>query len=162
MLFLYFAFIHTSIHTSINTFIHTFIHASIHTSIHACRRESIESVYRQLNEAGELLDGGEEQREEVVEEARRAFGHNVCLYSEDGRLMLDGTIGLARVAGGALQESLRGVNLTTLRSIAPGGKRARLESSWAMGHGICRCCKTLINVVKNLVGKLYTTTSCLA
>ena len=64
----------------------------------ARRRESIEAIYAAINEAGELLD--DSQLEAVVEEARVAFGHNVSVYSEEGRLYSDGAIGLAKMAVG--------------------------------------------------------------
>ena len=64
----------------------------------ANRRASIERIYESLNEAGELL--APEQREAVVEECKVAFRNNILVYKEDGRLMLDGTTGIARMLGG--------------------------------------------------------------
>lgn len=65
----------------------------------AARRESIEKVYVALNEAGELL-GDDAVREEVVVEARRAFMHNVAVYKEEGALVTDGAVGIAKMALG--------------------------------------------------------------
>ena len=65
----------------------------------ANRRASIESIYEALNEAGEMLDD-ESAREAIVEEARGAFAHNVKVYAEDGRLVSDGAVGIARMAVG--------------------------------------------------------------
>ena len=65
----------------------------------ANRRESIEGIYAALNEAGDLLSD-EDARKAVVEEARGAFAHNVSVYSEEGKLVSDGAIGIARMVVG--------------------------------------------------------------
>ena len=65
----------------------------------ANRRASIENIYAAINEAGEVL-AVEAQRAAVVDEARGAFAHNVHVYSEDGRLLSDGTRGLLNMAVG--------------------------------------------------------------
>ena len=65
----------------------------------ARRRESIELIYEALNEAGDRLRD-DAQREEVVDEAKLAFRHNIAVYSEDGRLLADGTRGLVNMAVG--------------------------------------------------------------
>lgn len=63
------------------------------------RRQSIETIYEALNEAGEVL-GSDEARGSVVAEARRAFSLNVDVYKEEGALVQDGIKGLANVAVG--------------------------------------------------------------
>merc|ERR1719440_2718001 len=63
------------------------------------RRASIEMIYVALNEAGEMLASAD-KRDEVVEEARVAFRHNVLVYSEEGRLITDGSLGVAKMASG--------------------------------------------------------------
>ena len=65
----------------------------------AKRRDSIEAIYATINEAGELL-ARDERREAVVVEARDAFAHNVAVYREEGRLLTDGTVGIAKMAIG--------------------------------------------------------------
>lgn len=62
------------------------------------RRQSIESIYNALNEAGDMLSAG--GQEGVVSEARRAFALNVDVYKEDGRLMSEGALGGARIVAG--------------------------------------------------------------
>ena len=63
------------------------------------RRASIERIYEALNESGEMLKA-DEAHEAVVEEARTAFHHNVLLYKEEGRLLVDGALGMAKMVGG--------------------------------------------------------------
>ena len=70
------------------------------------RRAAIEGVYEALNEAGARHLGSDAQREEVVAEARAAFGHNVRVYKEGGGLLADGAIGAARVASGFVRAHL--------------------------------------------------------
>ena len=65
----------------------------------AARRESIEGIYVGLNEAGELLSG-DAQRAAVVDEAKGAFRHNVHVYSEEGKLLSHGGIGVAKMVVG--------------------------------------------------------------
>jgi hypothetical protein len=68
------------------------------------RREAIESVYESLNEAGDTMDAapgrGDPAREDVADEARRAFALNVEVYGEEGRLYADAARGVANVVGG--------------------------------------------------------------
>ena len=65
----------------------------------AQRRSSIERIYVGLNAAGGMLTS-DAQRDAVVEEAKAAFRHNVLVYKEDGGLLSDGFIGMAKMAGG--------------------------------------------------------------
>lgn len=71
----------------------------------AQRRDSIERIYQSLNDAGELLES-DAQREAVVEEARTAFRHNVHVYREEERLVVDGAIGMVRMVGGFARSRL--------------------------------------------------------
>lgn len=63
------------------------------------RRASIERIYEALNESGEMLRT-DEACKAVVEEARTAFGHNVLVYKEEGGLLADGALGMAKMVGG--------------------------------------------------------------
>mmetsp|Transcript_55501 Transcript_55501/g.111316 ORF Transcript_55501/g.111316 Transcript_55501/m.111316 type:complete len:322 (-) Transcript_55501:139-1104(-) len=65
------------------------------------RKEFIESLYRQLNEAGKApyLTTPEEQKA-VAAEALLAFELNVGVYAEEGRLYADAVKGTANVAAG--------------------------------------------------------------
>jgi hypothetical protein len=63
------------------------------------RHQSIEGIYQALNEAGEMLPS-DHAKDAVVIEARTAFAHNVSVYSEDGRLVVDGAIGGMKMVSG--------------------------------------------------------------
>merc|ERR1712032_87031 len=69
------------------------------------RRQSIEQIYQALNEAGEQL-GSEAARDAVVDEAVKAFGCNVRVYKEEGRLFSDGTVGILKMAYGFAKSQL--------------------------------------------------------
>ena len=65
----------------------------------ADRRASIEAIYEALNAAGETLRD-DRARDAVLVETRAAFGHNVAVYSEEGRLVTDGMRGALNMALG--------------------------------------------------------------
>ena len=62
------------------------------------RRAYIESLYASLNEAGDALPS-DAARDAVVDEALRAFGHNVEVYTEEP-VGLDAALGAGRVVAG--------------------------------------------------------------
>ncbi|KAL3907262.1 MAG: hypothetical protein SGPRY_010237 [Prymnesium sp.] len=68
------------------------------------RRESIEAVYAAINAATEGLP--EEALEEIVQETRRAFAHNVEVYSEEGRLYSDSAHGAFKMASGYVRHTM--------------------------------------------------------
>jgi len=73
----------------------------------ARRAESIEALYSAFNEAGETL-GSDAARQAVVEEANRAFEHNIRVYSEEGELWSGAAQGVANmVYGFARSRALR-------------------------------------------------------
>ena len=63
------------------------------------RRESINLIYEAINECGEQL-AGDEDREAVVAAAKDAFRHNIAVYKEEGQLVKDGAVGVARMVVG--------------------------------------------------------------
>eukprot|EP00546_Thalassionema_frauenfeldii_P000636 CAMPEP_0178935510 /NCGR_PEP_ID=MMETSP0786-20121207/24595_1 /TAXON_ID=186022 /ORGANISM="Thalassionema frauenfeldii, Strain CCMP 1798" /LENGTH=333 /DNA_ID=CAMNT_0020613685 /DNA_START=67 /DNA_END=1069 /DNA_ORIENTATION=+ len=70
------------------------------------RKEYVESIYNDLNEAGKLLEKiGDHNAdngsllEDVVSEAREAFRHNVNVYAEEP-IIFDSVVGLKNIATG--------------------------------------------------------------
>jgi heme oxygenase len=58
----------------------------------------IERIYEQLNVVGDQMS--QQERETVVEEARRAFRHNANIYKEDKGLMIGAAAGAFNIATG--------------------------------------------------------------
>jgi len=71
----------------------------------ANRKESIEMLYEAFNAAGGSL-GSNAAVQEVVDEARLAFAHNIEVYSEEGGLWTGATVGVANMVVGFAREKL--------------------------------------------------------
>ena len=71
------------------------------------RKDYVEKIYQDLNASGDILTKDIENRqvgrdtvlEEIVEEARSAFQHNVDVYSEEP-IWIDSLLGLKNIIGG--------------------------------------------------------------
>lgn len=63
------------------------------------RKGYVGMIYSDLNESGKLMDDDDSKLEEVVEEARLAFRHNIAVYGEEP-MMLDSLRGLKGMASG--------------------------------------------------------------
>ena len=73
------------------------------------RRKLIEALYEEINSAGDLLIDDEQRGGEllraVVSEAELAFAHNVEVYAEEGRLVIDSVTATANLVGGVVRRA---------------------------------------------------------
>lgn len=63
------------------------------------RKSYVESIYHDFNESGKMMNDDVVILEEVAEEARAAFRHNINVYGEEP-LILDSLLGLKNIATG--------------------------------------------------------------
>jgi len=63
------------------------------------RKAYVESIYRDFNECGKIMNDENVLLEEVVEEARGAFRHNIEVYSEEP-IITDSVLGLKNIVSG--------------------------------------------------------------